>query len=98
MKANMTIVRILKVSIVILMISVKIDAQIFEVEGGMKVGDLQLENGCDSVVVILPDGTFAIRDVGSFVGAENQTLSLVRDTIYLSDGRICKATSRCHKR
>ncbi len=65
----------------------KLNAQI-EVDGMAKIAVMNLENSADSVVVVMPDGTLAMRDVSTIT--EFQILSISNDTIYLTDGGFVK--------
>ena len=74
------------------MISFQTKAQLFEIDGKAKVMVMDMENSCDSVVVRLPDGTLALRDVSTISGGGGtpQMLSSSNDTIFLTDGGFVK--------
>ena len=73
------------VALILLSLSVFIlYSQNIEVEGKAKITVMDKDNTVDSVVVMLPDGTLAIRDVSTLT--EFQILSISNDTIYLTNG------------
>ncbi len=78
----------LSITFLLLCIFTNIQAQNLEVEGKAKITEMELKNDADSVVVVLPDGTLARRDVSTL--AEFQILSISNDTVFLSNGGFVK--------
>ena len=58
--------------------------QNLEVQGKVKVTEMDTTSIADSVVVWLPDGTLATRDANTI--QEYQVLSISNDTVYLTNG------------
>ncbi len=79
----------LSITFLLLCIFTNIQAQNLEVEGKAKITEMELKNDADSVVVWLPDGRLARRDVSTFL-AEFQILSISNDTVFLSNGGFVK--------
>jgi hypothetical protein len=73
---------------VLLLTCLSVRAQNLEVDGKAKITVMDKVNTADSVVVRLPDGTLAVRDVSSL--PEDQILSISNDTVYLTDGGFVK--------
>ncbi len=78
----------LSITFLLLCIFTNIQAQNLEVEGKAKITEMELKNDADSVVVVLPDGRLARRDVSTL--AEFQILSISTDTVFLSNGGFVK--------
>ncbi len=78
----------LSITFLLLCIFTNIQAQNLEVEGKAKITEMELKNDADSVVVWLPDGTLARREVSTL--AEFQILSISTDTVFLSNGGFVK--------
>lgn len=64
------------------------NAQSLEIEGKAKIKVMDLANTTDSVVVVLPDGTLAMRDVSTLLA--NQLLRISNDTVFLTKGGFVK--------
>ncbi len=58
--------------------------QHLEIDGDMRISELDLDNSAENLVITLPDGTLAIRPISTLT--EYQVLSMSNDTLYLSDG------------
>jgi len=74
--------------IVLFFLPYQIFSQAFEIEGSFKVGDMDMCNECDTLIVAMPDGTFAMKEINSLPGGENfvQSLLLSNDTLFISSG------------
>ena len=71
--------------ILLMLCIIPVNAQhLLEVEGMVKVTDMDTTSQSDSLVVRLPDGTLAVRDVSTI--QEYQILHISNDTIFLSNG------------
>ena len=73
---------------ILIILSTNLKAQEIEIVGKAKITVMDLHNTADSVVVVLPDGTLARRDVSTL--SEFQILSISNDTIYLTNGGFVK--------
>ena len=68
--------------------STHLSAQNLEVQGKVKVSEMDTVSSADSVVVWLSDGTLAARELSTL--HEYQVLSISNDTIYLTNGAMVK--------
>lgn len=72
------------ISIVLCTLPINGLSQHLDVDGKIRISQLEKDNTADSVVVPLPDGTLGIRDISSLT--EYQILSRNGDSIFLTNG------------